>query len=233
MAKVRTTRKYYKRKYKRKLRKYKIKRKKQASLMRMPGTIVSDRVITKLRYNHNFSVTTISGVPRLTVYRLNSVYDPEYATGGAQPLGFDQWATLFSRYKVYGSKLTLKFHNMNAGVGGLARICLVPTLQAAALTASDIAEAIEQPYAKNTIQGWYIPAKLSSYMSVEKILGLNKKTVEIDTGFSALVTDNPGNEAFWHIYVQSADPAVVATYWLTVTITYYVEFYDRRPLDRS
>lgn len=232
MPKVRTTRKFYKKKYKRKFKKYVKRRKMKASLSKMPTMIVPDRVITKLRYNHNFSMSTVANVAKLQAYRMNSCYDPDFTNIGGQPMGFDQWATLFSRYKVYGSKITVKTHNMNNGVASLCRICLLPTLQSAAL-GTDMAEVIEQPYAKNTIQGWYQPAYLKHYMTVEKILGLNKKTVEIETGFSAVTGENPGNEAFWHLYIQSADPSLTGTYWMTVTLTYYVEFYDRKPLDRS
>lgn len=40
--------------------------------------------------------------------RANCVYDPQYATGGHQPMYFDQWSTWYKRFCVTGSKITFK-----------------------------------------------------------------------------------------------------------------------------
>lgn len=42
-------------------------------------------------------------------FRANSVYDPDYALGGHQLMGFDQWAALYNHYRVISSKITVRF----------------------------------------------------------------------------------------------------------------------------
>lgn len=45
------------------------------------------------------------GFSSAIVFRINSLYDPEYAVGGHQPLGFDQWSVFYNKYLVLGAKV--------------------------------------------------------------------------------------------------------------------------------
>lgn len=40
--------------------------------------------------NVGFKMTQGTSIPTYVAYRLNSLYDPYYATGGSQPTGYDQ-----------------------------------------------------------------------------------------------------------------------------------------------
>lgn len=39
------------------------------------------------------------------VFRINSLYDPEFSVGGHQPLGFDEWSVFYNKYLVLGAKV--------------------------------------------------------------------------------------------------------------------------------
>jgi len=43
------------------------------------------------------------------LYRANSIFDPQHATGGHQPLGADQWAQFYKKYMVLSSKCVAHF----------------------------------------------------------------------------------------------------------------------------
>lgn len=45
------------------------------------------------------------------VFRLNSIYDPDYSFGGNQPLFYTQIATLYSYYKVLTAQVSLEIAN--------------------------------------------------------------------------------------------------------------------------
>lgn len=64
---------------------------------------VNMRYVTKAFFN----LTTSS--PVSFIYRANSIYDPEYAVGGNQPLGHDQWGAVYNHYIVLYSKINVRF----------------------------------------------------------------------------------------------------------------------------
>lgn len=69
-----------------------------------------DRLTTNLVYADSFILDPSAGTPfPYTVWRMTSLYDPQYAIGGGQPTYFDQLALIYSRYKVNGAKITASF----------------------------------------------------------------------------------------------------------------------------
>ncbi len=58
----------------------------------------------KLAYGDAFGLAAHASLTSYTgseyVFRLNSLYDPDLTGTGHQPYGFDQFAALYSRYKV-------------------------------------------------------------------------------------------------------------------------------------
>ena len=58
-----------------------------------------------MRYCTNATVN-FTGTFTPIFFRANSIYDPDAAVGGHQPLGADQWAPFYNSYVVLGSKIT-------------------------------------------------------------------------------------------------------------------------------
>lgn len=52
-----------------------------------------------------------SGIGADYVFRLNSLYDPNSTGVGSQPIGYDEWSTLFLRSVVYKGQFILEFAN--------------------------------------------------------------------------------------------------------------------------
>jgi hypothetical protein len=67
----------------------------------------------KLPYVQHITLTPgAAGTPAYLFLRAGSCFDPEYAIGGHQPLGFDQWSTFYNHYTVVGSTLKCTFHTV-------------------------------------------------------------------------------------------------------------------------
>ena len=61
---------------------------------------------------------------------MNSLFDPDFTGTGHQPYYFDQFATIYQRYTVIGSKLTATFTPIPAAINGpeqrswMAQLCV-------------------------------------------------------------------------------------------------------------
>lgn len=74
----------------------------------------------KFKYVDDVTFSTSLGGVQSSIYRANSAYDPNYAVGGHQPLNFNKWAQMYSRYMVVGSKIRWEIViEDNAGNGNI------------------------------------------------------------------------------------------------------------------
>lgn len=73
-----------------------------------------DSIITKLRYCDSYRMTSTLGAVITSNFRANSIFDP-YETGvGHQPMWRDNFAAIYNKYVVLGSKITVTFLNNSA-----------------------------------------------------------------------------------------------------------------------
>ena len=64
---------------------------------------------THLRYCDVFTLTSSNNAIARQVMRLNSLQDPDSTGVGHQPMYHDQFQTVYKRYTVLGSKMTVTF----------------------------------------------------------------------------------------------------------------------------
>lgn len=204
----------------------KMKRKSKAVKINTGPDIVADRLITRLKYVKQISITCPVGAMSGQIWGGNDIYDPDQSgAGGHSVTGLSIYKKFYRRYKVYGSKC--KVQVLTAGDASPYHMSLVP--QTTNTAQGELEYCMMNTYAKNrifSINNPY-PASISHYMGTEKILGLNKKAVEIDDVNSALVTTGPSRPWYWYLYVQPANQTSTSTLLVLVEITYYVEFFDR------
>ena len=58
--------------------------------------------LVTLPYVWQGSVTSGIDSPTNKQFRMNSIYDPQYAAGGSQPAGYTQYSGLYDKYCVFG-----------------------------------------------------------------------------------------------------------------------------------
>lgn len=73
---------------------------------------------TSLRYSDVITLTSTANAVANHVFRMNSLFDPDFTGTGHQPYYFDQLATIYQRYTVIGSKLTATFTPIPAAING-------------------------------------------------------------------------------------------------------------------
>jgi len=157
------------------------------------------------------------------------------STGTIQPVGFDYWASMYERYRVIGSKCrvvaTLVGNGAGGGVGGAASlsVTLYPSNATGGLVS--LADAMSQPFAKNSDATHAQRAVLQSVMSTSKMSG--NKTVEGADQFQATIGANPANEWYWNIGFVCGGAYTSTDVNIDIVITYDVEFFDRAQLNRS
>jgi hypothetical protein len=79
------------------------------SSIKRPIRMFPKTALVELTYCDQVLVNTrnmSSGHPYL--FRLNSLFDPDYTSTGHQPRGFDQWKTMYNKYCVIGAKVLIE-----------------------------------------------------------------------------------------------------------------------------
>lgn len=203
------------------------------SLPKNFGFEASRRVTMTYSQNHTLSDGTVGLASK--IYRGASIYDPDYDAVGHQPLGHDQWANLYQRYRVIGSKITVHYGNRSTAesVAYPLQIAVIATDSSTLL--SDFDTVCEQPIRKvaiaGSINGGNSVGTISlPYITTEQIKG--DKGAKYDKDYAAVFGANPSIEWWYHIYV-SAPVSASVTASVRVTIDYDVLLYTPIQLTES
>ena len=177
-----------------------------------------------IRYSDEVPITT-GGTYGQYTFRGNSCFDPDETGIGHQPMYFDQYAAVYSKYKVKSSRIRVTAANYNAAASAV--VVLLPSSEIVTITSYAI--AMEQPYAKRTEMlpvstRAGVQTSVSSAISTERILGLSPSQFAGEE-YSALTGATPSSVWYWNI---AAFDIVATSVRLTVGIEYKVLFYDRR-----
>lgn len=191
---------------------------------------------TELKYSTSGSLTANNGHNYLTI-RGNSVFDPEYAVGGHQPLGFDQLAGLYNKYNVHSARVEVTaYNNSDTSAAGhpmtAIGLAMFPSVNDAPVS-STLAYVREQPYCVHTVIG---PPLCSA--AVRSLAAPRRTTQEVygqnanDNDYKAVVTANPAKEWFYLIFARTLNGEPLDLN-LEVMIYYDVTFFARKQLTPS
>lgn len=187
-------------------------------------------ITVKLRYYNNHTLNPLGGAAAAVLYRANSAYDPEFSVGGGQPMGLDQWFSLYTKAVVVGSKCTAKTVNSTGGEQALFGVTLC-NASAAELTC--------KPYIEQDRTSWSlicgptsvdteVTAKYGakSFFSLKDIIEADDQTFTNGSDASA--------GAYFHVWLGSVsgthDPA---QHIVQVLVEYTITFYEPRQLPVS
>lgn len=187
-------------------------------------TGIPDRIKVNLCYSDIIQVNP--GLFRDTrIFRGNSLYDPDYTGTGHQPLYFDQYMAMYSKYRVLGSRCKVTYIN-NQGSSSTV-LALVPSTEPVILTTYHGIREI--PRAKATapipVAARY-PFSLTSSSTTRVMCGLSSAE-QWDEDWSGTSTTNPTQLWYWLVYIQTADGLQNAIGQLQVDIIYDCVFYDK------
>lgn len=187
----------------------------------------------QLRYVSNFlMIDSIGGVMKTHTFRANSIFDPDATLAGHQPLGHDTWNLWYNHYRVVESRITVAYHsyqqvaNQVPAVSGL----YLADDQTIPATWTTLAESGRGSY------------RLEGNLNTETLQlgtkytqsGFFKGQGKNQSQLGAAMGSNPAEQAFFVVWVQSADEsAVVASRSYVATIDYIVEFSEPKDLEQS
>lgn len=206
----RTRRKWYKR------------RNRRTSLLWPATKVVKFRLVLSKAFSSG------SGALAGVAYKMNSLNDPTAGDSAQLPLGLDQWAALYSKYKVLGSKITVLAHPTTITGAGFFGLHLSSQGQSAVLTDHD--HYRELP---NTSMKMVSPdidlARVSLNYSIHKYPFHIRKVKDADDqeGTFSTTPGDPADIAYVHLFAQDSNKTDAITFDVQITLEYVCLLYDR------
>lgn len=176
-----------------------------------------------LKYAESVEFDPSSASPVLQVFSANGLYDPNITGTGTQPLGFDQWMSIYNHYRVSAARMVIICPSQGAP-DNIVAVTLSGT--ASALPPSHIASFAEMPYTTimNSPSNFQSGQKLvTPWYSIARFFHMNSIVGKDDLAGQA--TSNPGDGVFFHVNVGGlvGNPPAIT---LLCTIEYRVEFFE-------
>lgn len=226
MAYLRKTRKSMKPRYKRRIRRVP-RNKFSIKSAALPRTMA-----VRLKYFDQLRLDPQPGIPAVHSFRANSCYDPDFTGIGHQPMAFDQYMALYSRYTVVGSKISITASPQDdTSLNSSALVGVYKSTDPG--FPSPISTLIESDKCTyRIIQLSDTSRPISVKYSTKKSQGV--KNIMDNIELSGTQTTNPRVEDYFHVFaagVNSAQDPTRISY--QVHISYYVIFSDPRQLQGS
>lgn len=184
--------------------------------------MLPDRLVNKLKYVVHQAIPLSAGAGELT-YRANGMFDPEFALGGHQPLGFDQMTAIYDHFTVLNS--SIRVTALPASVlGGTLTMAITDSSATASLY-----PLMEGPKHKNLIHNDVTLCQGTMYWNGKQMFGDN---MENNTLYRGNASGDPTEQAYFK--VKYFDPNLAATtIMLLVEIEYTAMWSELKVLPQS
>lgn len=193
-----------------------------------------DRCFTKLRYNMmlNTTSTVSGGIGTLgRLFLQSSIFNPETAVGGHQPLWHDQWATFFKYYRVHGIRYRIQvaLATGNPDNGFWSGIMFYNSQTGGALPTNSFVTEVERKNCRgkhfHIWSGAGMTKVYKGYMGVAKTEGLSRQEFIANEDYWSTFGTNPAKMAYIALLINGykAAGAVIGT----IDLTFYTEMWGR------
>lgn len=194
---------------------------------------------TTLKYSDVITLTSTGNAVASYVFRMNSLFDPDFSGTGHQPYYFDQLAALYSRYCVIGSKLTATFTIIPNSVDGAGTsqpngplVCAVwgdPTNTSTSTLQTIMETNTSKSGILGTATGGYNHLSLSTTYSPETKLGV----VSGDDTVCASVANSPSQAWYGTIAVCDVGLAAATSVSVKIDMNFRVRFFQQNDISGS
>lgn len=195
------------------------------------ATVVPNAFRTTMVYHTLLSLTEAAvNTGAYNAYSLIDLNDPDKTGVGAQPVGYDQWGQMYSRFKVTSVTLELQAVNRNnnaALVGWFVHNTLAPTSSVQAWPAQRYAGC--RLLQANT--GGGSTADFRATFKLWDLMSLTKQQYMDELDFSQVSGAGPVKQVYFSAFCQGFGTAAVVSYDLK--IKYSVELSDPVSLGMS
>lgn len=197
-----------------------------------PNQLVAQRFRTKLRYAEWVLLTVPSNVTTSVnqQYNLNSIFAPSTSPSSHQPLGRDQLALLYSKYRVHNVAYVVEAFctSTTYSTGGFFPVCMSVQQRndATALTQS-LETIMEQPFTTSKWMSTVNATKISGKASLATLCGMTKSEYEGEDGTLAVMGATPTEAQVLNVaFTNSSTGPAGTTVNFRIMIEYDVECFD-------
>lgn len=192
-----------------------------------PNQVISQRYRTQLRYSENFVISTPNLVTTAVSQQfiVNSIFAPSTTATAHQPLGRDQLALLYGKYRVHGVQYEIRISPVTTASVGL--IAMVQQRNdGTSLTGTAANVIIEQPFttsrplSSTNVTAW--KGRLSSSV----LAGMTKSQYEGEDGTQAAFGASPTEIQALNIALAFTVAQAPVSVAVELLLVYDVECYD-------
>lgn len=186
----------------------------------------------RMRYCKEGYLASTGGAFNHFVMSMNDIFDPEFAVGGHQPMGFDQMAAMYNRYLVLGSKITVSFYD-NASTHNtpvLVGACMSDAATPPYTTTTGYIEAKRGQW-RTITGGQRYATKLQCRYSPKRFWGL-KDIKDNREKIGSGVTASPEQIAHCIVWIKATDGGTQSLS-VTTVIDFLVQFSEAKDLVQS
>lgn len=176
------------------------------------------RTITHCTYADQFDITLVADVLNTYTFNANGLFDPDQTGAGHQPLGFDQLAAQYAKYRVLSVAYHVTFGYTTAN--GTTVLCNVAMVNGS--TVPSRYPMSEATHCKQAVCGSFHPVVISGTFDLTK-LNTDREKYRIDDRYAAAITANPAEVMYLHV---SAFSNLASVQRIMVRLVYKAEFYD-------
>lgn len=165
-------------------------------------------------------------------FRMNSIFDPDYSTGGHQPRGRDEFANLYASYIVYAIGYDINFMTKDttreacvvgiAGCSSYQTLGSIPNYQA-------LRETNQRFINVGRIDDQKPVTNIKGKLMCRKVEGVDKDTYNDESGpFQAFQTTNPVASPTLAVFAGTIDQTTMsAAVVADVKLLYYCKMFTR------
>lgn len=204
---------------------------------------IPDFTMVALPFSETRKMTSLNAHPGTTVYsyRLNALFQPQFQPpgGGTQPLGFDQYAAFFQKYRVHATKYHITWFDPSSVNGIELRVGTYVAPDGTQIPPGQQFSIFnELPNARNThlsvAPGMSWRAKLSGFQRLCRLQGVTKADYNGDDDYESEFQALPAKSPMLHLYAWNPKDAVDnATVYYEIKMTFYASLFKRKPLTQS
>jgi hypothetical protein len=174
----------------------------------------------KMFYNTVLALAPAAGGATANVFRLNSVFDPDFTGAGSTVVGYTQISALYGRYRVLAAKVFVEFVNVSSTIPLTVFITLNPVTTVGVNIATILAQRRVWTRGIGTCTGSCTVSHTCGG-PVGALYGVPERQVRDEDDFAALVGGNPNNGVYAHVGAY-ADGAAAGSLTIHVRIEYDV-----------
>jgi hypothetical protein len=191
------------------------------------------RMFSQLQYTHTGSLATgaAANCGSEQVFRLNSLYDPDFTGAGHQPYGFDQISPLYRQYKVTSVDIDIQLTDPSTD-GILVAALVQPPAGTFSLTGKQGYAVSEKPGAEVRMlnDSGSQTARIKQHFEMSDLCQISKLEFDANqSNYVSAVTTNPALSPWLRIAIANMNggSSSGATVFMNVTLTFHVVFYER------